>query len=183
MLLSGPVSEPVTLDQARAHLRLDAHDEDDLLNAFLVAARAALEGRTRRAFITQSWRLILDAWPKGAVFPPIAPVSAVTAVTMNDAEGPRILAATDYETVLGERPRLLPSIVWPAPTRRIGGIHIDMVAGYGAAGAVPEPLRLAILLLTAHWFEHREPVSLGAHGDELPFTVSALIAPYLRMHL
>ena len=184
MLLSGPMSEPVTLDEARAHLRLDATDEDNLLSAFLVAARVALEARTRRAFIMRSWRLILDAWPSGPLYLPIAPVSAVTSVTINGVRGPRIIKTTEYETALaGDRPRLALLNAWPAPTRRIGGIHIDVTAGYGAAGDVPAPLRQAILMIAAHWFEHREPVSIGEHADELPLTVSALIAPYLRVHL
>ncbi|MGV8996393.1 MAG: head-tail connector protein [Parvibaculaceae bacterium] len=184
MLLSGPASEPVMLDEARAHLRLDATDENDLLNAFLVAARVALEARTRRAFVTQSWRLILDAWPQGPVFLPVAPVSAVTSVTLNDADGPRVVAATAYDIVLaGDRPRLSSLTAWPAPTRRIGGIYIDVTAGYGEAADVPAPLRQAIVMLAAHWFEHREPVSIGDGADELPLTVSALIAPYRRLHL
>lgn len=184
MLLSGPAGEPVTLDEARAHLRLDAHDEDDLLNAFLIAARVALEARTRRAFITQSWRLILDAWPDGPVVLPIAPVSAVTSVTLNDEGSVRVVDAASYETVLaGERPRLSPSTPWPTPTRRIGGIYIDVTAGYGEAENLPAPLRQAIVMLAAHWFEHREPVSMGERADELPLTVSALIAPYMRPRL
>tara|TARA_R110002110_G_scaffold24174_8_gene90973 strand:+ start:741 stop:1304 length:564 start_codon:yes stop_codon:yes gene_type:complete len=184
MLMSGAASEPVTLGDARAHLRLDTETEDMLLGAFLTAARVALEAQTRRAFVTQSWRLILDAWPGAVVTLPLAPVSAITAVTMNDAGAPRTVAPALYDTALeGDAPRLVANGVWPVPSRRVGGIHIDFTAGYGEAADVPAPLRQAILLLVAHWFENREPVSIGDTAGQLPLSVSALIAPYRLVHL
>lgn len=184
LLVTGPLDEPVTLDEARAHLRLDVSDEDGLLTALLTAARAVLEAETRRAFITQGWRLVLDAWPGATVALPLAPVSAVTAVTLNDADGPRIVATSLYETALdGDSPRLTPLAGWPQPTRRVGGIAIDFTAGYGGADTVPAPLKQAILLLAAHWFENREPVTLGEIAEALPLSVAALVAPYRRVHL
>lgn len=184
LLVTGPLDEPVTLDEARAHLRLDTTDEDGLLTALLTAARTSLEAETRRAFMTQSWRLILDEWPGAMLTLPLAPVSAVTAVTMNDADGPRVVAASLYETALeGDNPHLGHVAGWPLPTRRVGGIAIDFTAGYGAAAAVPAPLKQAILLLAAHWFENREPVTLGERAEVLPLSVAALIAPYRRVHL
>ncbi len=184
LLVTGPTDEPVTLDEARAHLRLDATSEDGLLTALLTAARASLEAETRRAFMTQSWRLILDEWPGATVTLPIAPASAVTAVTINDVDGTRAVAASLYQTALqGDAPRLTRVAAWPLPTQRVGGIAIDFTAGYGGAAAVPAPLKQAILLLAAHWFENREPVALGERAEVLPLSVAALIAPYRRVHL
>ncbi len=55
------------------------------------------------------------------------------------------------------------SLAWPKPGRTANGIEIAFVAGYGNAAAyVPAPIRQAILLLVAHWYEHREPVAIGA---------------------
>jgi uncharacterized phiE125 gp8 family phage protein len=185
MLMSGPAAEPVSLEEARAHLRLDTTDEDTMLGAFITAARMALEGETRRAFVTQSWRLILDQWPGASVSLPLAPVSAVTEIAVEDPNGStRMVAASLYETALaGNVPRVVARAGWPMPARRVGGIHIDFTAGYGAAEAVPQPLKQAILLLSAHWFENREPVSLGPQVSELPLSVAHLVAPYRRVHL
>jgi uncharacterized phiE125 gp8 family phage protein len=181
MLLSGPAEEPVTLVEARAHLRLDATDEDAMLTAFITAARAVIEGETRRAFVTQHWRLFLDAWPGREVALPLAPVAAVTAVTMNGADE---LDTAFYETALtGDEPRLVATGAWPAPSRRVAGIAVDFTAGYGAAADVPGPLKQAVLLLAAHWFEHREPAGLGDGPPELPPAVKALAAPYRRLRL
>lgn len=180
-LISGPAEEPVTLAELRAHLRLDTGDEDAVLTAFITAARAVLEGETRRALVTQVWRLLLDEWPGAEVKLPLAPVAAVTEVTV---DGPGALDPAFYETALqGDEPRIVAAGVWPRPMRRVAGIAIDFTAGYGDAAAVPAPLKQAVLMLAAHWFEHREPVSFGEARTEIPATVSALAAPYRRMRL
>ncbi|MCE9650579.1 MAG: head-tail connector protein [Parvibaculum sp.] len=181
MLLSGPAEEPVTLAEARAHLRLDGADEDALLSAFITAARAVLEGETRRAFVTQNWRLLLDEWPGRELILPLAPIAAVTAVTV---DGAGALDATLYETALaGDGPRLVAAGAWPAPSRRVAGIAVDFTAGYGSAADVPTPLKQAVLLLAAHWFDRREPAGLGDGPAELPPAVKALAAPYRRVRL
>ncbi len=56
LLLEGPAVEPVTLAEAKAHVRVDADDEDDLLGALIVAARVSVETEIRRVMIEQSWR-------------------------------------------------------------------------------------------------------------------------------
>ena len=48
---------------------------------------------------------------------------------------------------------------------------------------MPEPLRLAIRLLTAHWYENRGLIALGHEVAVLPQTVAALIAPYRVLSL
>lgn len=181
MIISGPAEEPVTLAEARAHLRLDGTNEDTLLTALITAARVVLESETRRAFVTQNWRLLLDEWPGDTVTLPLAPVGAVTAVTI---DGTQMLDASRYDVALaGDAPRIVAKGGWPAPSRRVVGIAIDFTAGYGAASAVPAPLKQALLMLVAHWFEKREPVAFGETTEEIPLTVAALIAPYRRIRL
>ena len=48
---------------------------------------------------------------------------------------------------------------------------------------VPEPLRQAIRLLVAHWYENRGLVATGTTIAVLPATVAALIAPYRMLSL
>ncbi len=65
------------------------------------------------------------------------------------------------------------------PERKVGGIEVDVTCGYGDAGEdVPEPLRQAIRLLVAHWYENRGVVAVDQAIAMLPQTVAALIAPY-----
>lgn len=183
ILLAGPAEEPVTLADARAQLRLDGTEENALVTALIAAARAALEAETRRALMTQSWRLVLDAWPQGAVRLPLAPLQAVIAVAIAGADGTMsTLDPESYDVApAGDAPRLMPKAgaAWPQPALRLGGIAIDFTAGYAGAEEVPPPLRQALLMLVAHWFEDREAgVPRG-----LPPMVAALIAPWRRVRL
>ena len=68
----------------------------------------------------------------------------------------------------------------PAPaTRAPGAIEIDITAGYGALAAdVPSPLRHAIRMLVAHWYEQRGAVGGVRAADTVPLGFAALVAPY-----
>jgi uncharacterized phiE125 gp8 family phage protein len=71
----------------------------------------------------------------------------------------------------------------PSPAYPANGIEIDVTAGYGGASAVPEPLRQAMRLLIANWYENRGDVAFGAADLALPPSAAALIAPYRRARL
>ena len=77
-------------------------------------------------------------------------------------------------------PRLVRTgVIWPQPGKAANGVEIDFTAGYGAlATDVPAPLREALLLLIAHWYENREPIAVGAPEMLVPGTVAQLIAPF-----
>lgn len=62
-LTTQPAVEPVTLDEVRAHLRIDSTDEDLLLETMIQAARQQAETITRRALVTQTWTMALDKFP------------------------------------------------------------------------------------------------------------------------
>ncbi len=63
-LITAPALEPVSLADAKAHLRLDSDDDDQLITAAIVAARVHVEALTRRLLIEQGWRVYLDQWPR-----------------------------------------------------------------------------------------------------------------------
>lgn len=179
-LVRPPAAEPVSLAEAKAHVRLDHDAEDDLVAALIPAARGLVEHRTRRALIDQGWRLALDRWPRrGPVRLSPAPVASVDAVTVFGADGtPHVLAADDYAVDLAGG-RLVPGPTATRPGRALNGIEIDYSCGYGeTAAAVPEPLRQAILLLVGHWFEVREAASLGVIASPVAFGFEALVAPF-----
>lgn len=189
VLTAAPAVEPLTLGEAKAHLRVDTSDEDTLVSSLITAARVHIETATGRALITQSWSLYLDAWPDGDAVPlPLAPLASIDAVRIYDDQGvATTLSATDYfvDTV-SQVPRLVRKNdqIWAPPGQVANGIEIAFTAGYSAnATNVPEPLRQAVRLLVAHWFETREPVVLGDQANMVPTTVEALSAPYRRVRL
>lgn len=62
-IVTQPLTEPVTLAEAKLHLRVDNTADDALVSALIAAARQQVETITRRAFITQSWKLVSDKFP------------------------------------------------------------------------------------------------------------------------
>lgn len=188
VMTDGPVLEPVSLAEAKAHLRIDGAAEDLLVGALLTTARAHIETAYALALMTQSWALFVDRWPdSGVVHVPLSPFAALGAVRAHGVTG-QITSLPD--TAISVDPHARParlvrtaSLVLPPDLRPTNGIEIGFTAGFGAApGDVPAPIRQAILLLTAHWFEHRIP-DAGGDGTRLPAAIADLIAPWRPIRL
>jgi uncharacterized phiE125 gp8 family phage protein len=189
VLTSGPAAEPVTLAEAKAHLRVDSDVEDTLISSLIITSRLHIEAALGLAFITQGWSYFIDCWPATRdIRLPLRPVQSITAVRLYAAdESIETIPADSYLLDGSGTPARLvrkASTVWPKPSRAANGIEIAFVAGYGAAASsVPAPIRQAILLLIAHWHEHREPVEVGAPGVPVPPMVSELLLPYRSVRL
>lgn len=67
ILVTGPSEEPVSLAEAKLHLRVDDNADDALISALIVAARQHAENDTRRALVTQTWRQVWDQFPAPGV--------------------------------------------------------------------------------------------------------------------
>jgi uncharacterized phiE125 gp8 family phage protein len=181
-LVTAPTQEPLTVSEMQEHSRIDINDDDALLSSYIQAARLWCETATGRAFISQTWDMYLDGFPGGVLYFPKAPLLSVTSVTAYDtADAATVVSATNYQVTTGTPGtlRLKAAGTWPSVSLRAAdGVVIRFVAGYGTtANAVPENIRAALRLLTAHLYEHREPVLVGTTGGKLPFTVEALLSP------
>lgn len=62
-LVTPPALEPVTLADAKLHLRESDTGQDTLITALITAARKAIEEKCRRSLITQTWMATLDQFP------------------------------------------------------------------------------------------------------------------------
>jgi uncharacterized phiE125 gp8 family phage protein len=189
ILTSGPAKEPVTLDEAKAHLRINTPYEDTLIASLILAARLHVERSLDTVLISQNWSLYLDRWPQAeTVTLPLGPVQAVTAVrTYNADDGSQVFLPDLYSADTLSKPARLRRKgggAWPTPGRALNGIEIAMTLGYGDDPAsVPAALRHAIVLLVAHWYEVREPVAMDSSAVEAPLTVAALLHPYRQAGL
>jgi uncharacterized phiE125 gp8 family phage protein len=156
--------------------------EETYLTTLITVARLHVENYLQRSLISQTWELVLDAWPGESITLFRGPVQSVTSNKYYDtAYTVATLAATVYQVdTYSGRVGLKYSQVWPSTTLRpFAAIVIELVAGYGdEASDVPEPIRQAILLLIGHLYEHREPVLVGATIAELPYSVKALLSNY-----
>ncbi|RUP11117.1 head-tail connector protein [Hyphomicrobium sp.] len=183
-----PAVEPVSVADAKAHMRIDGDDEDVLIASLLLTSRLHIEVALSLALITQSWTITLDRWPPGRdVELPLTPLRSIDEVRVKNAA--RIANAIPREGYLVDLAARPARLVWnnmvpPAPHVRTNGIEIDMTAGFGSTGdSVPAPLKHAILMLTAHWYEHRDPGEIGSDDARIPDAVSALINPFRTIRL
>ncbi len=183
-LVTAPSGEPVEVAEVKAHARVEITDDDTYLGGLITAARQWVERATGRALVTQTWRLSLCEFPRWEIRLPKSPLASVSSITYVDAAGTtQTLSSAAYEVDTGVEPGLVQPVfdeVWPYSREQANSVRITFVAGYGSPVAVPEPIKLAIRYLVSHWYENREPVlGSGAVPKEIPFTVEALLSPYL----
>lgn len=181
-----PLAEPLTLAEAKAHLRVTHDEEDDLIGALIAVARRHLEADAGLALMAQSWRLTFDDWPAGDVAVlPIYPVVSVTGVTLFGPDGAgAILDPSAYVLDRVSRPARLAFLYPGGALKRFNGIEIDISAGFGGTGAeVPDTLKRAMLLLIGHLYEFRAEFSPDDQPVSIPVGYDRLVAPWRRRRL
>lgn len=182
-VVTAPAVEPVSLAEGKLHLRVDISTDDDLITAMIQAAREVVEGISRRALITQVWKLILDEFPEeDEIVIPLPPLQSVTSITYKDRDGNEsTFSSGDYIVNTDTEPGkvvLAYGSSWPSTTLYpTGAITVQFTAGFGDASTdVPEKYRQAMMLLLGHFYENREAIATtGAVPKEVPFGVEALL--------
>ena len=165
------------------HLRLgtgfaDDGMQDGLVESYLRAAMAAIEGRIGKALIARDFKWSLEDWRNGGEQAlPVAPVASITRISLLDNDGnAEVVPLTMYRLVQDmHRPKVQASGFMLPQVPRDGGIEIEFVAGFGPAWTdVPADLAQAVLMLAAEYYERRHEGGLRGDGG-LPFGVVTLI--------
>jgi len=175
---TAPEEEPITLDEAKIHLKVDCTDTDDYITALIIAARKHCERYQRRSYITQTLELRLDYFPQFIVELPRPPAISVTAITYTDSAGDtQTLSSTKYTVDVNSYvARVVPAYneSWPTTRQVIDSVKVEYIAGYGDAADVPETIKQAMYLLMGVWYENMTPLS-DVPVTEIPFAVTALL--------
>ncbi len=198
-LVTAPTEEPVTLVEAKLHLRVDFSDDDLLITALIAAARQAAETLTGRQLVTARWKYILDSFPGPslmgvpagktftlpghAILIPKAPVQSIVSIDYLDMNRTaQTMSSVNYATDLACEPARITPIfgqIWPINLPEIGAVSVTFDAGYGTATDVPEGIKSWIKLRVGSLYQNREEVAAMARGkiDPLPF-IDGLLDPY-----
>jgi uncharacterized phiE125 gp8 family phage protein len=178
-------TEPVTLAEAKTHLRVVDTAEDDYITALIGVARQHAEMLTGRQFITGTFTLTLDRFPGyfGDITLPRPSLIGVSSITYIDLDGAtQTVSPALYQVDAQSQPgRLRPAYAqsWPTAKEQMNCVTITFTAGFGAAASnVPKAIKQAVLLLVSQWFENREPLVIGTIVAQVPMTVDALLGPY-----
>lgn len=162
--ISEPATEPVSLADAKAFVSIDAEieDFDGQLERFIGAARQQAEVVTGTRFVSQQVDLFADDWSDLERLP-IGPVISVDAIEVRLTDDTLLaIPAADYVLAgagLAQRIRSRAGAAWPSGLASDGGaIRVRLTAGYAA---VPRPIRMAVLIMMADLFTHRESIAAG----------------------
>lgn len=192
MLIEETAVPPAALPMAefKTHLRMgtgfsDDDIQDGLLESFLRAAIASIEARTGKILIERTFSWTLTQWRDvdGQALP-VAPVKAIASLILRDrADEEEVVDPSHYHLEMDmHRPVIRPGGA-VLPVIPLGGTtEITFVAGIAPDWAgLPADLAQAVLLLAAHYYEHRHETALG--GGCMPFGVTSLIERYRIIRL
>jgi uncharacterized phiE125 gp8 family phage protein len=179
-LITAPAAEPVTLQQAKDHLRVDHSADDTLISGLIAASRVYCEQFTARAFVTQTWELVLDEFPANEILIPLPPLQSVTSVKYDDADGfEQTLSALEYTVDDASQPGwIVPAVTGWSPVLfdGINAVRIRFVAGYppgtnspiDLAANVPQSIKAAMLLHIGQLYDQREDIVVGTIVNKVP---------------
>lgn len=192
VLVTPPAETPISLDDAKEHLRIHHDDDDDLISAYLASAVSFLDGHSGvlgRCMVAQEWTAAFPGWPGcGMLRLPFPDVSGAV-LAYSDADNEEQEVGTGLFQLAHDAQG---SFLWlrrgfNRPTLyddRLDPVRVTFTAGYGEADDVPGALKAAIRLIVGHLYENRESVIVGTiDAKELPMGVAALINPFRRVGL
>ncbi len=197
-IVTPPAGEPVTLAEAKSHLRVTIADDDARISRHVSAARQMVETRLGRVLITQGWDVFLDAFPShpglfdrrfrafgfghplfmplagmGEIEVPLPPLTSVERVRYVDGSGVvQTLDPSRYRVAFGDPGRIVPALgqSWPSTASVPDAVEVRFVAGYANADAVPACAKEAVLAIVQRLYD-------GASGDVWPSEVDRILTP------
>jgi uncharacterized phiE125 gp8 family phage protein len=182
--LEPPTEEPLSLSEAKLHLRITHDADDDALQALIKAAREMCEGWTGLSLVTRTYAFTADGWDGHPLELPMPPLQSVDEIAVYNANGEENIFDEDsyYAETAGRPGRVIlkEAATPPQPGLAIGGIEFRYTAGFGAAATVPSSLKQGMLRLVAHLYMNR--------GDAIETAVrnsgaAVLFQPYRIMRL
>ena len=179
--VTAPTEQPVTVADAKRHLRVE-HSDDDLLIQRLIETAVAfvdVKGALGKAMITQTWAEWFAPNPSEITLS-LGPVQSVSSISYYDTDNALQTATLSNFYVLGPSTRTVikpkSGYTWPTTFTRDDAIKVQYVIGYGDSFTdVPSTVRHAILMLVSHYYENRENELIGTISKTIPFGFEALI--------
>ncbi|MES2500236.1 MAG: hypothetical protein V4570_06855 [Pseudomonadota bacterium] len=184
-IITDTTVEPITLAEAREHLRLVAfgdplaHPDDAYVSSLISVARQFCEEYTERSFSEKTIELALDGFPDGAIKLPLTPVKTIESVNYVDSdETEQTVASNQYAIDDYSTPNwLIPTngFEWPATLETANNVKVRMVT---SDVSPPHPVLCAMKLIIGEYYKNRELSVNNININELPMGVFSLLQPY-----
>lgn len=197
-----PTQEPLTLQEVKEYLRVEDNTDERNLRPLIESARRLVEEHLNRTLMQTTYQQFLDSFDehedplwegvrqgpylnyyKNYIDLVKSPVISVTHIkTYQDDDTATTMAASKYYVDNAREPSrivLRSGETFPTALRVANAIEIQYVAGYTSPYQVPEPIRLAILQIIAHMYEHRGDMGNAAEAMMMPSMCKRLLSPYV----
>jgi uncharacterized phiE125 gp8 family phage protein len=171
-LITAPTSEPVSLVEAKLHLRVTVTDDDALITALIIAAREMAEHETQRSLITQTWEKSLDMFPDAIELPPVASITSVKYLDLDGVEQTLSTVSYTLDNASDSASSWLTPAYgysWPDTYLDVNAVKVRYIAGWANAAAVPQGIKQWMLLQVGNWYENRESVNIGNITSKLNY--------------
>lgn len=168
--VTAPTVEPVTLAQAKAHMRITHSDDDTWITSRIIGARQWVENYLQRALVQHAYRADIPGFDS-AILLPYGPVISITSITYWDTSSPQAqqTVSSSVYTLYGDVVVLTDGQTWPSISVRPNAVSINYTAGYASTSSplapaenVPQTVKDAILMMVASGHEQREDHVVGA---------------------
>ncbi|MCY6354519.1 head-tail connector protein [Clostridium sp. ZS2-4] len=153
-IINQPLVEPITIEEAKQHLRISGSDEDIIVASMIKQAREFCEDFQNRKYITQTLELVLDSFPREncIAFKNCSPIQRVESIKYYDNTGEEHLF--DESNYIVDIDGFINRIVlrnykqWPSISlQRVNGVRIRFTAGFGDKEEnVPETVKWPMIL-------------------------------------
>lgn len=166
-----PLTEPITLDEVKAHLRITSSSDDAMILRNITAAREYAEKITRRSLVYKGYVCHFDRFPAPGqpMRLPAPPLVTLTSISYLDtALDLQVWDSDEYFVASHQEPALVvpkPGNVFPVAANVPDSVEVHLLSGYSADGygdltkPCPEHIRLAMMQLAGHWTDHPEMTS------------------------
>jgi uncharacterized phiE125 gp8 family phage protein len=179
-IITAPATEPITLAEAKVHLRVTNTIEDALITALIVAARQWVENYSWRPLITQTLQAnydyndLINMYGTEFLINKF-PVTSITSIKYIDQTGTeQTISSGDYDTDLISPIARVKLASKPNTKDVMNALKIRFVAGYANAAAVPQIYKQAMYLIIGHMYDNKSEVQSQALS-EIPFGVYSLL--------
>jgi len=184
-ITSPATTDPVSLTEAKLHLRVDSSADDELIRNLVHAATVWCERYEGRAYCVQTITAKMDKWTDEIVLP-VAPLLKVDSVSYIDTAGTtQTLASTFYNVDTTREPgriTLAYQKTWPALYAVPDAITIVYKVGYATsfASVVPTSSVTNSFTINEVVFSDADAVRLSNDLGDLPASLTESKTYYVR---
>ncbi|MDD5159684.1 MAG: head-tail connector protein [Sulfuricurvum sp.] len=165
ILKTAPLSAPVTLDEAKAHLNVLSDLDDELISFLIGVATEQAEEITNRQLMRSTYEMTMDILPDRFEIkkPPLHAVEKIEYIP-DGSDSYAILDPSKYMVDNTVEPGVVirrNDATYPAISWMVNAVRVTFTAGYADAASVPKSIKQWMLIRIATLFEHREEIVVG----------------------